>query len=954
MMTLRAIRSGVNYRKHVEYSDYLDKENTVEGQWFGEAAKSLGLTGAVEMEAFERLRECDHPETGEFLRQRQGGERYRPDGTKQSEPVAMIDLTFSAPKSVSIVGVMEDPRLLDAQREAVAEALAEVQKIAAVEDQRGGQKLVRQTGNVAIATYQHDTSRQLDPQIHTHAVLFNLSYDKETESWKALHSPSVYQRRAYLTEVYRNALARKVMALGYEIENRWNNRGTDLGFEIKGVSRELIEKYSKRSQEKEEAIRQFIEKNGKEPSNDQVSVLVRETRDDDLREITTAEVRKHQRSQLTQPEATLLRGMVATAQGRGNVAQKMTAREALEFAKEDIFERHTVALDHEILQNALIYGRGQVSFDELKKELETQLKTGAMIGTGGILSSKESAEREARCIALVNQGTGIFERLGGQGREPEYHPSGNLSAEQNAAVKFVLNSKDRAVCIQGAAGTGKTETLRHLRRELMDAGHSVVAIAPTAPAVSELRERGFSDAMTIELALGSPQQAAKLAGKVVIVDEAGMVSGRQMVGILEMAQKHGCRLVMVGDVQQIKSVEAGDYLRVLQNDSKLQTAEIKQVQRQSVTAMGGRYRPLTETMWRDREKGFQMLEEAKAIDQVHLLERADKTVEAVLEAKAQLSSQGKGDRVLVVAPTHAEIDRYNDAIRDHLKNGGKLKAGKEVGALQPINWTEARRKDARNYQPGMALVFHKATNGAKKHETFTVLRTEGGKIVCRSDQSGKETSFTKKQAGSFGVFHRQGIEVAIGDQLLLQTNRQQRSYKKPDGTKEKGVKFENGEIVAVKMVGDDGRIHLQDGRVLPADYRQFKHGYAVTAHKSQGKTVDAVVVTADRMEGDLFYVAVSRGRELVRVLTSDKKALKKSVIGNSGRMSATELVKKIDAEKRLLRRRRWQRIADSARKRAKTWQQVFLKLYLRGHDVGNDYKISRSLGGQSPEKSHDR
>jgi len=132
---------------------------------------------------------------------------------------------------------MEDPRIFEAQAKAVAHALAEVEKDCRRRGSARRSKARRQTGNIAVATYQHDTSRQLDPQIHTHAVLFNLSHDKETDSWKALHSPSVYQRRAYITEVYRNALARELMALGYELENRWNDRGTDLGFEIKNVPR---------------------------------------------------------------------------------------------------------------------------------------------------------------------------------------------------------------------------------------------------------------------------------------------------------------------------------------------------------------------------------------------------------------------------------------------------------------------------------------------------------------------------------------------------------------------------------------------------------------------------------------------------------------------------------------------------------------------------------------------
>jgi conjugative relaxase-like TrwC/TraI family protein len=124
-----------------------------------------------------------------------------------------------------------------------------------------------------------------------------MSHDEATGEWKSLHSPTLYQRRGYLTEVYRNSLAQKVVGFGYKIENQWNDKGTDLSFEIVGVPPPLCKKMSKRSTEKEEAIAEFIEKHGKEPTDNEVAVLVRATREDKLRKITAAEVRAHQRGQ---------------------------------------------------------------------------------------------------------------------------------------------------------------------------------------------------------------------------------------------------------------------------------------------------------------------------------------------------------------------------------------------------------------------------------------------------------------------------------------------------------------------------------------------------------------------------------------------------------------------------------------------------------------------------------
>ena len=124
------------------------------------------------------------------------------------------------------------------------------------------------------------------------------------------------------------------------------------------------------------------------------------------------------------------------------------------------------------------------------------------------------------------------------------------------------------------------------------------------------------------------------------------------------------------------------------------------------------------------------------------------------------------------------------------------------------------------------------------------------------------------------------MEVAAGDKLLLQAN-----------CKTKEFKATNGELVTVASV-ENGKIRLEDGRELPNTYRQFSSGYVITAHKSQAKTVDASIVAAQRMSHDQFYVAVTRSRETVTVVTSDSLGLQESIGVNADRQSATELAQR--------------------------------------------------------------
>jgi hypothetical protein len=129
--------------------------------------------------------------------------------------------------------------------------------------------------------------------------------------------------------------------------------------------------------------------------------------------------------------------------------------------------------------------------------------------------------------------------------------------------------------------------------------------------------------------------------------------------------------------------------------------------------------------------------------------------------------------------------------------------------------------------------------------------------------------------------------VAADVKLLITANR-----------RDQGLCVTNGEIVTVSRVDRKGEIHLQDGRTQPSDFKQFTHGYAVTAHRSQGKSVDKVIVSADKMKKEPFYVATSRGRESVTVVTSNKQELWRSVRSSAARQSASELERKAKPEHR--------------------------------------------------------
>ena len=224
------------FDEHLSHNDYYTQGESQAGYWIGKDAERLGLKqgSAVNREAFLRLCDNQHPETGLKLTQLHLSERR-----------IFFDFTCSAPKSVSILAVtMEDRRILDAHRTAAGIALRELEAFAGTRVRKDGAMEDRTTASLVGAAFLHTSSRALDPQLHTHFTLFNATFDPKEDRWKALQTSGMFEAIHYGTAVYRNELAARLHALGYQ------TRATAHGFEVAGVDPKLIERFSKRSQQR--------------------------------------------------------------------------------------------------------------------------------------------------------------------------------------------------------------------------------------------------------------------------------------------------------------------------------------------------------------------------------------------------------------------------------------------------------------------------------------------------------------------------------------------------------------------------------------------------------------------------------------------------------------------------------------------------------------------------------
>src|ERR1017187_4398960 len=199
------------FEEHLSQNDYYAAGEIRPGQWIGVGAERLGLANAVTREQFHALCENRNPNDDERLTQRQ---------QKENQRRVFFDFTCAPPKSVSVLAVtLDDKRLVEAHEESARIAFRELETFAATSIRKKGvENRDRVTGNLVAASFVHDSSRELDPQLHTHFTVFNATFDENERCWKALQAGGMYDAIRYGTAVYRNELAKRVQQIGYRIQ----------------------------------------------------------------------------------------------------------------------------------------------------------------------------------------------------------------------------------------------------------------------------------------------------------------------------------------------------------------------------------------------------------------------------------------------------------------------------------------------------------------------------------------------------------------------------------------------------------------------------------------------------------------------------------------------------------------------------------------------------------------
>jgi len=890
------LRNAKSYfEEHLSVGDYYSEGERIGGRWFGKAAKSLGLRGVVGADDFLRL--CDNldPRTGESLTVRQKTTRTELDEAGREREVAnrrvFYDFTLSPPKSVSIVALLGgDERVLRAHDRATRIALAELEKFAATRVHSGREISDRATSNVVAAIFRHDTSRALDPHVHSHCILFNATFDAVEARWKALHNYEMLRVQKYVENVYYHELARDLRAFGYEIQN--HARGD---FEIKGVPRKLCEIFSKRHREIDEQTRELLDREpGLIASNrgDVREHIAHSKRSRKLKNASVQRLRALWASQISLDDSAALDGLVNRGGSVSDSVAGIDANSAITWADEHLFDRRSVVHEHEIWRHALEHARGaNITLAELHA---TTARAGYLRdrGNSSSLTTREVLSRELEIVNIARSGSGACAPFAnGIGDESI------LDETQRKAVTQILRSRDFVTLFRGAAGSGKSFALRDVNNALHRAAFKSCVLAPQRQQVKDLERDGFAGAQTVSEFLARKQMPL---GAVVIVDEAGQLGAKQMLELFRFVKANSGRVILSGDTRQHGAVACSDALRAIERYSGLTAAELNEIRRQDPA----RGRTGEEKAWiADYKRAVEQAAHGKIAESFSRLEKAGAIIECTLAdqqeklAAEYLELAAAKATTVVVSQTWSEIHKFNETVRVELQNCGLVGADKwSVTALESVDLTNAQKRDARFYSDETVIAFNRPAGGFAKGELGKLVALTANGLVIEGKKKLRTVSFD--QADRITVCRPQNLALATGDRLQLKAN-----AKALDGER-----VVNGELVTVDQIDATGRLRLQDGRTLAANYRQFVRGYAVTSYAAQGKTADYILFSDSMIKAatnaQQWYVTISRGRRGIKIFTSDKEQLRENIIRSGERALALDL-----QCGRTVRRRRLHRLA---------------------------------------------
>ncbi len=890
--TISALTSAGQAASYYEADDYYAEGGLAPSEWLGQGAQALNLTGGVDRVQFARLLE-GHVAGQTLGTMREGEWEHRPGW----------DVTFSAPKSVSIMAeVAGDRRLIAAHERAVKTALElAAQHFSATRIREDGSIRREATGNLVIASFRHGTSRALDPQLHTHNVILNMTQD-EAGQWRSLEPRAFYQMQKQMGAIYRQELAAEVQRLGYAIE-----RGKDSTFEITGIGAEMLEAFSQRSA----AIEDRLAERGK--SRAEASAAEKQIAALDTRlakeAVPHAELIGGWREVANAAgwDEQARRGLVAQAEARANTTLSADHEFTRELAADRVVaqgaamlgERQSVFSTTALHEAAGKFGMGRVGHDDIAAAIARAEKSGALetrecLDRRGVVfegfTTAANITNETRMLRLEEQARQQVEpilppiavaRTVAKAERRSATQGHSWTDEQRAATAQILGSHNRVIGLQGAAGTAKTSTvLATIAKEAEARGIQVTALAPTASAAQVLGEALDTRADTLARHLLAPGRPT-LKERLWIVDEASLISTADAAKLLSLAESHRARVLLVGDSAQLGSVAAGVAFAQLQG-AGMETARLTQILRQTNEHAKA---AVEASLAGDAKKALTALDTGGG--RIVECDTREGRFARISQDYAQLDVKERR-KALVIEPSREGRDTLTKEIRHRLAENGGLH-GPAITATRLISkdMTRAEAKDPHSYAIGDMIRFAKdyGDKGVFKAQAYRVVSIDTKKDAVKLiDQNGRAIDWRLRQWGTphAQAFTAETIELRAGDQV--QFTRNDLGLGRING--------QHGEVIAVDPGTLEARIRLARGKTetLALDNprnQHIAHSYVATAFAAQGRTAERTFIHADSAATHLIdqkslYVALSRAKETSAVYTDSRTKLVAAIEERTG------------------------------------------------------------------------
>nr|WP_015387375.1 conjugative transfer relaxase/helicase TraI [Escherichia coli]AGC14199.1 OriT nicking and unwinding protein TraI (DNA helicase I) [Escherichia coli O25b:H4-ST131] len=756
MMSIAQVRSAGSAGNY-----YTDKDNyyvlgSMGERWAGRGAEQLGLQGSVDKDVFTRLLEGRLPDGADLSRMQDGSNKHRPG----------YDLTFSAPKSVSMMAMLGgDKRLIDAHNQAVDFAVRQVEALASTRVMTDGQSETVLTGNLVMALFNHDTSRDQEPQLHTHAVVANVT--QHNGEWKTLSSDkvgktgfieNVYANQIAFGRLYREKLKEQVEALGYETEVV----GKHGMWEMPGVP---VEAFSGRSQ----TIRETVGEDASLKSRDVAALDTRKSKQHVDPEIKMTEwmqtlketgfdIRAY-RDAAEQRAYTRTQTPGPASQDGPDVQQAVTqaiaglSERKVQFTYTDVLARTVGILPPE----AGVIERARAGIDEaISREQLIPLDREKGLFTSGIHVLDELSVRAlSRDIMKQNRVT--------------VHPEKSVprTAGYSDAVSVLAQDRPSLAIVSGQGGAaGQRERVAELVMMAREQGREVQIIAADRRSQMNLKQ---DERLSGELITGRRQLLEGMAftpGSTVIVDQGEKLSLKETLTLLDGAARHNVQVLITDSGQRTGT---GSALMAMK-DAGVNTYRWQ----------GGEQRPATIISEPDRNVRYARLAGDFAA-----------SVKAGEESVAQVS--GVREQAILT-----------QAIRSELKTQGVLGHPEvTMTALSPV-WLDSRSRYLRDmYRPGM--VMEQWNPETRSHDRYVIDRVtaQSHSLTLRDAQGETQVVRISSLDSSWSLFRPEKMPVADGERLRV-------TGKIP------GLRVSGGDRLQVTSVSEDAMTVVVPGRAEPA------------------------------------------------------------------------------------------------------------------------------------------